>query len=76
MYLCAPKLTRRVDARGIDHPFADRRVFGPKPWVGRRPQPLEANLAEARTVYEAAGGQDGLLRLAQAWHARVLAERW
>jgi hemoglobin len=27
-----------------------------------------------RTVYEAAGGDDGLLRLAGAWHARVLAD--
>ena len=27
-----------------------------------------------RTVYEAAGGADGLLRLAAAWHARVLAD--
>ncbi|WP_085067006.1 globin domain-containing protein [Catenuloplanes japonicus] len=26
------------------------------------------------TVYEAAGGHDGLLRLAHAWHARVLAD--
>jgi hemoglobin len=26
------------------------------------------------TVYEAAGGDDGLLRLAGAWHARVLAD--
>jgi hemoglobin len=26
------------------------------------------------TVYEAAGGEDGLLRLAEAWHARVLAD--
>jgi hemoglobin len=26
------------------------------------------------TVYEAAGGLDGLLRLARAWHARVLAD--
>src|SRR5215813_984306 len=25
-----------------------------------------------KTVYEAAGGQDGLLRLAHAWHTRVL----
>jgi hemoglobin len=25
-----------------------------------------------QTVYEAAGGWDGLLRLASAWHARVL----
>ena len=26
------------------------------------------------TVYEAAGGDDGLLRLAHAWHARVMAD--
>lgn len=27
-----------------------------------------------RTVYEAAGGEEGLLRLARAWHARVMAD--
>jgi hemoglobin len=27
-----------------------------------------------RTLYEAAGGADGLLRLAEAWHARVMAD--
>jgi hemoglobin len=27
-----------------------------------------------RTIYEAAGGDEGLLRLAEAWHARVLAD--
>jgi hemoglobin len=27
-----------------------------------------------QTVYEAAGGHDGLLRLAEAWHARVIAD--
>ena len=26
------------------------------------------------SVYEAAGGSDGLLRLAEAWHARVMAD--
>jgi hypothetical protein len=26
------------------------------------------------TVYEAAGGNEGLLRLARAWHARVVAD--
>src|SRR5262245_34838510 len=26
----------------------------------------------AQTIYEAAGGRDGLLRLASAWHTRVL----
>jgi len=29
---------------------------------------------DARTVYEAAGGSDGLLRLAAAWHERVMAD--
>ena len=27
-----------------------------------------------QTIYEAAGGKDGLLRLAHAWHERVLAD--
>ena len=27
-----------------------------------------------QTVYDAAGGADGLLRLAEAWHARVMAD--
>ena len=27
-----------------------------------------------QTVYEAAGGEEGLLRLARAWHARVMAD--
>jgi hemoglobin len=27
-----------------------------------------------RSVYEAAGGSEGLLRLAEAWHARVMAD--
>ena len=27
-----------------------------------------------RTVYEAAGGKDGLLRLAAAWHRHVIAD--
>ena len=27
-----------------------------------------------QTVYEATGGADGLLRLAGAWHARVMAD--
>jgi hemoglobin len=27
-----------------------------------------------KTVYEAAGGDEGLLRLASAWHARVMAD--
>jgi hemoglobin len=27
-----------------------------------------------RCIYEAAGGRDGMLRLAEAWHARVMAD--
>jgi hemoglobin len=30
--------------------------------------------SDVRSVYEAAGGDEGLLRLAEAWHARVLAD--
>jgi hemoglobin len=29
---------------------------------------------DVQTVYEAAGGSEGLLRLAEAWHSRVLAD--
>jgi hemoglobin len=36
--------------------------------------PCGGILYRVRTVYEAAGGEDGLLRLADAWHARVLAD--
>ncbi len=32
------------------------------------------NTADVDTVYDAAGGLDGLLRLAAAWHARVTAD--
>jgi hemoglobin len=37
---------------------------------------LEAvcHLENMQTVYDAAGGADGLLRLANAWHARVMAD--
>ena len=31
-------------------------------------------LQDMQTVYEAAGGADGMLRLASAWHARVMAD--
>jgi hemoglobin len=31
-----------------------------------------ALIADMRTMYEAAGGEEGLLRLARAWHARVM----
>jgi hemoglobin len=33
-----------------------------------------ASAPQAQTLYEAAGGDDGLRRLAAAWHARVLAD--
>ena len=36
--------------------------------------PLCWHPVRVRTVYEAAGGEEGLLRLADAWHARVLAD--
>ena len=33
-----------------------------------------ASLTAMQSVYEAAGGDEGLLRLAEAWHSRVLAD--
>src|ERR1700732_3994433 len=33
---------------------------------------MKERLGTMQTVYEAAGGRDGLLRLASAWHTRVL----
>src|SRR5262249_28588831 len=34
----------------------------------------ECHPVRMQTVYEAAGGADGVLRLAGAWHARVMAD--
>jgi hemoglobin len=45
----------------MDHHLTDHRD---------RPAPDAA--ASMPTIYDAAGGRDGLLRLASAWHARVL----
>jgi hemoglobin len=39
---------------------------------GRLAARLSCDPGAVHTVYEAAGGDDGLLRLAGAWHARVL----
>ena len=36
--------------------------------------PGSCHLENMQTVYEAAGGADGLLRLAEAWHERVMAD--
>ncbi len=36
--------------------------------------PRRSQNAAVRTVYEAAGGDEGLLRLAGAWHERVMAD--
>jgi len=36
--------------------------------------PVQYDPRNVRTVYEAAGGYEGLLRLARAWHARVMAD--
>ena len=36
--------------------------------------PVGVNDPAMPTVYEAAGGDEGLLRLAEAWHARVMAD--
>jgi dihydrofolate reductase/truncated hemoglobin YjbI len=46
-------------------------VFRPK---GRPGYAMTVDLSGPPTVFEAAGGHAGLLRLAEAWHARVLAD--
>lgn len=40
--------------------------------MGRRMLDVEMNTETMQTVYEAVGGYEGVLRLAHAWHARVL----
>src|SRR4029450_7460243 len=47
------------------------------PQTRRRPSTIRraaCHLWTMQTVYEAAGGAEGLLRLASAWHARVMAD--
>ena len=73
---------REVAGRYEDAGFSDLVVHWP-----RQDEPFAADLgvleriaadvlsAPGRpSVYEAAGGEEGLLRLAKAWHARVLAD--
>ena len=38
------------------------------------PESEDNDTNRRQTVYEAAGGREGLLRLASAWHARVLGD--
>lgn len=42
--------------------------------AGNRPVPHAGLLGNVSSLYEAAGGREGLLRLAAAWHARVMAD--
>jgi pimeloyl-ACP methyl ester carboxylesterase/truncated hemoglobin YjbI len=37
-------------------------------------RPADWHSEQVESVYEAAGGSDGMLRLAEAWHARVMAD--
>ena len=46
----------------------------PEVVTSRKPESATWHLWCMQTVYEAAGGADGLLRLARAWHARVMAD--
>ena len=66
-----PRLTRWDLASGSDE--EGRIPHGVRPWW-----PLGASVkwhpSCVASVYEAAGGEAGLLRLAEAWHARVLAD--
>ena len=46
----------------------------PESGDGRQRFPIPVHFQRMRTVHEAAGGDAGLLRLARAWHARVMAD--
>src|SRR5664279_3663169 len=46
-----------------------RHLLSPGPDAGSRWHP-----GGMQSVYEAAGGDEGMLRLAEAWHARVMAD--
>ena len=41
-------------------------------WIPTLHLPRDGILGTMQTLYEAAGGADGVLRLAAAWHARVM----
>jgi hemoglobin len=55
----------------LDTPYGDRRAMVRDPF-GNIFQ--IAHVLEMPTVYEAAGGDEGLQRLAHAWHVRVMAD--
>ena len=59
-------------------PFLSRercwRLGGGRCAAGSPILPVGAIILNVQTVYEAAGGANGLLRLANAWHARVTAD--
>ena len=56
----------------LDTPYGDRRAMIRDPY-GNTFQ-IAHVLDATTTVYEAAGGDEGLRRLAHAWHARVLSD--
>jgi hemoglobin len=59
------------DAAGPDGTIADPSV---RAALGAALTALAEHARGRQTVYEAAGGDGGLLRLAHAWHARVMAD--
>jgi hemoglobin len=52
----------------------DRRVAQHTVTCAKRPRNTCWNAGDMESVYEAAGGSEGLLRLARAWHSRVMAD--
>src|SRR4051812_41192284 len=53
-------------SRGSGAPRAKRRL--------RRAARSATSRLPVQTVYEAAGGDEGMLRLARAWHVRIMAD--
>jgi len=61
---------------GVRRVAAEEQVFGASQSAAEahRSRLVKYDAEKVQTVYEAAGGYDGLLRLARAWHTRVIAD--
>jgi hemoglobin len=66
----------RGDAGSVIPVAAEEQVFGASQSAAEahRWRLVKYDAEKVQTVYEAAGGYDGLLRLARAWHTRVIAD--
>src|SRR4051794_29501612 len=66
--------TRAGGGRHATPIYRPTRIIGPRTWTRRTGRLRGCHPVDMQTVYEAMGGANGVLRLAEAWHARVLAD--